>query len=71
MVIEHENGLCAEQSERQNRECAIRKAEQGMHNRKGRTGNGENGLCGEGGIGKAEQGMGMAEHGMTAYPLLP
>jgi hypothetical protein len=29
----------------------------GGGNRKGRTGNGENGLCGEGGIGKAEQGM--------------
>jgi multimeric flavodoxin WrbA len=26
---------------------------------------------GEGGIEKAEQGMRMAEHGMTAYPLLP
>jgi hypothetical protein len=46
----------------------------------------ENGLCGEGGIRKAEQGMvrmdcggigkaeqwmEMAEHGMAAYPLLP
>jgi hypothetical protein len=28
----------------------------------------ENGLCGEGGIGKAKQGMGI---GMAAYPLLP
>jgi hypothetical protein len=43
----------------------------GGRNRKGRTENGVNGLCGEGGIGKAEQGMRMAEHGMTAYPLLP
>jgi hypothetical protein len=40
-------------------------------NQKGRTGNGENGLCGEGGIRKAEQRMGMTEHGMTVYPLLP
>jgi hypothetical protein len=39
-------------------------------NRKGRTGNGENGLCGERRIEKAEQRMRMAEHGMTAYPLL-
>jgi hypothetical protein len=44
----------------------------------------ENGLCGErgigkvwewtvrgGGIGKAEQGMGMTKHEMAAYPLLP
>jgi hypothetical protein len=29
----------------------------GGGNRKGRTGNGENGLCGEGGIGKTEQGV--------------
>jgi hypothetical protein len=28
-------------------------------------------LCGEGGIEKAEHGMGMTEHGMAAYPLLP
>jgi hypothetical protein len=48
MVTEHENGLCAEEG--------IGKAEQGMvrmdcagrENRKGRSGNGENGLCGEG-----------------------
>jgi hypothetical protein len=33
--------------------------------RKGRTWNGENGLCWEGGIGKAEQGIGMTEHGMA------
>jgi hypothetical protein len=31
----------------------------------------ENELCGEGGIGKAEQGMRTTEHGMTIYPLLP
>jgi hypothetical protein len=35
------------------------------------AGRGESdGLWG-GGIGKAEQGMGMAEHKMAAYPLLP
>ena len=55
MRKETENGLCTE----------------GESERQNR--NGENGLCGEGGIGKAEQGMGMgmAEHGMAAYPLLP
>jgi hypothetical protein len=36
----------------------------GGKNRKDRIGNGENELCGK-------RGMGMAEHGMTAYPLLP
>jgi hypothetical protein len=40
-------------------------------NRKSRTENGENGLCVEGGIRKAKHGMGMTEHGMAAYPLLP
>jgi hypothetical protein len=56
MMTEHENGLCGEG---------------GIG--KGRTWNGENGLCGEGRIEKAKQGkgIGMAEHGMTAYPLLP
>jgi hypothetical protein len=41
----------------------------GEGNRKGRIENGENGLCGEGE--SERQNRGMAEHGMTAYPLLP
>jgi hypothetical protein len=42
----------------------------GRGNGKGRTGN-VNDNCAGRGNGKAEQRMGMAEHGMTAYPLLP
>jgi hypothetical protein len=40
-------------------------------NRKGRTENGENGLCGEEGIGKTEQGMAAYRKGRTGNDSLP
>jgi hypothetical protein len=42
----------------------------GGGNGKGRTWNGNSNCTGRGNE-KVEQGVGMAEHGMTAYPLLP